>query len=136
VPDLRRAGLLVSVLARGDPPAGAAIGATADERGGHAEDVYATEGTPMTADQERALFDLSAAIQCDIEAVLEAHQQRRIAAGEPRFTRWLALHAVVELAGRMMLSTLFEQGDEARPALARMIQQLEMLVLPAGRRAN
>src|SRR5262245_33331449 len=83
------------------------------------------------AAEEREAVALVERIENDLGLALERHT--RMADEPPRFSRAVALHAVVDLAGRLMLSALTEEGDEARPRLAAMLRQLELLIAPESR---
>jgi hypothetical protein len=91
----------------------------------------------ITAEDEREVLALVERIENDLITVLERHAHQQTEAGHgARSNRWIALHSVVDLAGRLAQSAIAEEGEEARPTIMTMVQQLEMLVAPANRRLN
>jgi hypothetical protein len=84
-----------------------------------------------TADDERDVVALVERIEQDLLLVLERHTQ--MVADSPRYSRWVAMHSVIDLAGRLMLSAIAIEGDEARPRIAAMIDHLALLMTPASR---
>lgn len=89
----------------------------------------------MTHDEQEVVAFVER-IELDLARVLERHTQILTEDGHPRYSRWLALHSVIDLAGRLALSALFEEGEEARPKILTMVRHLEMLVAPASRRPH
>lgn len=82
-------------------------------------------------DDERAVVALSERIEEDLIRVLERHGL--LHAEAPRCIRRLALHAVRDLDGKLMLATLALEGEDARPEMTEMARHLMLLVSPVSR---
>lgn len=71
-----------------------------------------------------------------LEAALLATIDRRLSAlhsESPRYTRWLAVHAVGDLLGRMLLSAGAIEGDAAQARIKDLVDRLAHVVGAAAR---
>jgi hypothetical protein len=90
-----------------------------------------TRNADADADAEADVLALVTRIENELLTVLERHTRMLDEAGEPRYSRAVAMHAVVDLAGRLMASAIVVDGERGRALSQAMFDWLYMYILPS-----
>jgi hypothetical protein len=83
-----------------------------------------------TDDDEQAAIAYLNIVEERLLEVLEDATRYEDEQGRPQFGRWAAMHALVDLAGRHMLSAIELEGEEGRRRCMQLVNQLTMLIAP------
>ena len=81
----------------------------------------------MTADEHDAITRTEA-IGHELRNVLERHTTRLDADGHPRFGRYLALHAVTDVLGELLVEAIEADPERGRPWCQATLDHLALVV--------